>query len=185
MTAEGLAYVKALHIIFIVTWFAGLFYMVRLFVYFCEAQKKENIEKAILSHQYKIMMKRLWYIITWPSMILAVTFGCWLLIAQTDLFGQPWMHAKLVFVLLLIAYHHMCGAIYKKFKKDIVTTTSAKMRLWNEVATLLLFAIVFLVELQNEMSALIGVGGLIGTSLVLMAGVKIYKKYRSKKGEEE
>ena len=183
MTGEEIAYVKSLHIIFIVTWFAGLFYMVRLFVYFCEAQKKEEIEKAILSNQYKIMMRRLWYIIAWPSMVLAVTFGCWLLIAQTDLLSQPWMLAKLVFVFLLIAYHFMCGAIFNKFKKDIVTTTSAKMRLWNEVATLLLFAIVFLVELQDRMNALIGVGGLIGTSLALMVGIKIYKKYRSKKEE--
>ncbi|MBL55687.1 MAG: protoporphyrinogen IX oxidase [Flavobacteriales bacterium] len=183
MTAEGIAYIKSLHIIFVVTWFAGLFYMVRLFVYFCEAQDKVEPEKSILSEQYKIMMKRLWYIIAWPSMVLTVIFGSALLTVQPDLFTEPWMHAKLVFVLLLIAYHHVCGSIFKKFKNDIVTTTSAKMRLWNEVATLLLFAIVFLVELQNEMNALIGVGGLIGVSLALMAGIKIYKNYRSRKGE--
>ena len=176
-------YIRALHIIFVVTWFAGLFYMVRLFVYFCEAQEKEDVERAILTHQYKIMMRRLWYFITWPSMILTLILGSTLLISKMDNLKEGWMWAKIVFVLLLIAYHHVCGAIYKKFKNDIVNTTSTKMRLWNEVATLLLFAIVFLVELQNEMSALIGVGGLIGVSLALMAGIKIYKSYRNKKEE--
>ncbi|MDG1517466.1 MAG: CopD family protein, partial [Flavobacteriales bacterium] len=116
MTAEGFAYVKSLHIIFIVTWFAGLFYMVRLFVYFTEAQDKEAIEKQILSNQYKIMMKRLWYIITWPSMILAIIFGAWMLVAQPILLKQGWMLAKLVFVLLLVAYHYASGAIYNQFK---------------------------------------------------------------------
>jgi putative membrane protein len=183
MTAEGFAYVKSLHIIFIVTWFAGLFYMVRLFVYFAEAQDKEAVEKTILSNQYKIMMKRLWYIITWPSMVLAIIFGAWMLVAQPILLTQGWMLAKLVFVLLLVAYHYASGAIYNQFKNDIVNYTSVKMRLWNEVATILLFAIVFLVELQNEMNALIGVGGFVGVSLLLMSGIKIYKKYRQKKGE--
>lgn len=178
MTEEGLLYVKSFHIIFVVTWFAGLFYMVRLFVYFCEAQDKDDVERVILSNQYKIMMRRLWYFITVPSMVLTVIFGAWLLAFNTDYFGQPWMWAKLVFVLLLIAYHHVCGAIYKKFKEDIVNTTAIKMRLWNEGATLLLFVIVFLVELQDSMDALIGIGGFIGLAILLMAGIRLYKIYR-------
>lgn len=181
MTAEGLLYIKAFHIIFVVTWFAGLFYMVRLFVYFCEAQEKEEVERTILTNQYKIMMGRLWRIITVPSMILTVILGSSLFAYNSDFHTQPWMWAKLVFVLLLIAYHHVCGAIYKKFKKDIVNTTSNKMRLWNEGATLLLFAIVFLVELQDSMDALIGLGGFIGLSILLMFGIRIYKKYRKAK----
>lgn len=185
MTAEGLLYIKALHIIFVVTWFAGLFYMVRLFVYFCEAQEKEEPAREILTAQYKIMMKRLWYIISWPSMVLVVIFGVWMLWEQPDLFKQPWMHAKLVFVLLLLVYHWICQTILNKFNNNIVNTTSNKMRLWNEGATLLLFAIVFLVELQNEMSALIGLGGLIGTAILLMLGIKIYKRYRNNKEGEK
>ncbi|MFT5985892.1 MAG: putative membrane protein, partial [Planctomycetota bacterium] len=72
-------YLKSLHLIFVITWFAGLFYIVRLFVYQIEAQSKESPAREILSEQYKIMTKRLWYIITWPSMILAVGFAIWLL----------------------------------------------------------------------------------------------------------
>lgn len=182
---EIMGYLKALHIIFVVTWFAGLFYIVRLFIYFIEAQEKPEVEKKILTEQYKIMMKRLWYIITWPSMILAITFGTWLLVGyDSDFLTQPWMHAKLTFVVLLVVYHHICGAIYKKLKNDIVTHSSLKMRLWNEVATLLLFAIVFLVVMKSGMTALIGVAGLISLSVALMIGVKIYKRYRVKKGEE-
>lgn len=183
--AEFMGYLKALHIIFIVTWFAGLFYMVRLFVYFVEAQEKEEPERTILSNQYKIMMKRLWYIIAWPSQVLAITFGVWMIVENPSYLTEVWMHAKLVFVLLLIAYHHISGGMYKKFKNDIVTTTPIKMRLWNEVATLLLFAIVFLVVLKNEMSALIGVGGLIGVSLLLMIGIKVYKSYREKEESKD
>lgn len=175
-------YLKAFHIIFIVTWFAGLFYMVRLFVYFVEANDKDEPEKSILMSQYKIMMKRLWYIIAWPSQVLVLIFGVWMIMRDSGYYlSQPWMHAKLVFVLLLIAYHHVTGGIYKKFKNDIVTTTSLKMRLWNEVATLLLFAIVFLVVIQEGMKPLIAVGGLIGVSLLLMIGIKVYKSARDKK----
>lgn len=114
---------------------------------------------------------------------LSIIFGVRMLVAQPILLKQGWMLAKLVFVLLLVAYHYASGAIYNQFKNDIVNYTSVKMRLWNEVATILLFAIVFLVELQNEMNALIGLGGFVGVSLLLMSGVKIYKQYRQKKGE--
>ena len=70
-------YVLSLHIIFIVTWFAGLFYIVRLFIYHTEAEAKPEPEKSILQNQYKIMEKRLWYGITWPSLVLTLIFGPW------------------------------------------------------------------------------------------------------------
>ena len=88
------------------------------------------------------------------------------------------MHAKLTFVFLLIVYHLICGAIYKNLIKDIINHTSFKMRLWNEVATLFLFAIVFLVVLKSEIDALIGLVGFIGLAIFLMVGIKIYKRYR-------
>mgnify|MGYP003687528091 CR=1 FL=1 len=184
MTGEEIiGYLKSFHIIFVVTWFAGLFYIVRLFIYFIEAQDKPEVERKVLQDQYKIMMKRLWYIITWPSMILALAFATGLLIKMPIYLSESWMHAKLTFVLLLIIYHHICGAIHKNLQKDIINHTSFKMRLWNEGATLLLFAIVFLVVLKSEMDALIGVAGFVGLALVLMIGIKIYKRFRLKKGE--
>ena len=97
-------YIKALHIIFIVTWFAGLFYIVRLFIYHAEAEKKEEPAKSILQEQYRLMEKRLWYIITWPSAILASIFAFWMLYDQPMFLSMPWMHVKLTFVLALYFY---------------------------------------------------------------------------------
>src|SRR5699024_12492966 len=99
-------YHKSLHLIFVITWFAGLYYIVRLFVYQIEASEKENQqEREILTRQLRLMAKRLWTIITWPSMILAFSFGVYLFIVNHALFSQPWMHIKLTFVFIFMAYH--------------------------------------------------------------------------------
>ena len=92
--------------------------------------------------------------------------------------SESWMHAKLTFVVLLVIYHFICGEIYKNLQKDIINHSSFKMRLWNEGATLLLFAIVFLVVLKSEINALIGVVGFVGLAILLMIGIKVYKRYR-------
>nr|HRM11898.1 CopD family protein [Flavobacterium sp.] len=104
-------YLKSLHLIFVTTWFAGLFYIVRLFVYQIEAAQKPSPEKEILQKQYKIMTYRLWYIITWPSAFLASIFAFWMLFF-TDLgrswLQMPWMHVKLGFVFALYLYQWKC-----------------------------------------------------------------------------
>ena len=104
-------YIKSLHLIFVITWFAGLFYIVRLFVYQIEANEKPSPEKEILQKQYKIMTYRLWYIITWPSAFLAVFFALWLMIIMPAWLQMPWMQVKLGFVVLLIAYQIKCHLI--------------------------------------------------------------------------
>ena len=109
-------YFKALHLIFIITWFAGLFYIPRLFIYIIEAQKKSEIEKKILTTQLNIMTKRLWYIITWPSAILSIIFGSWLLVLAPYWLEQPWMHAKLGFVFLLVVYQFKTHFIFKELQ---------------------------------------------------------------------
>lgn len=172
------AYIKALHIIFIVTWFAGLFYIVRLFIYHHEAQDKPEDVKNILLKQYKIMENRLWYIITWPSMVLTLIFGPWLLILQPGWLEQPWMHFKLGFILLLVVYHIWCHKIYLQLQKDELKWTSGKLRMFNEIATILLFAIVFLVVVKTAMSGLFGILGILGLGIFLMLGIKLYKKVR-------
>ena len=116
-------YIKSLHLIFVITWFAGLFYIVRLFVYQIEANGKTSPEREILLKQYKIMTYRLWYIITWPSAILAVFFAIWLLILMPAWLQMPWMHVKLGFVVLLIAYQIKCQLkpnIVNKLLKSVV-----------------------------------------------------------------
>src|SRR5690606_3568886 len=115
-------YLKALHIIFVVCWFAGLFYIVRLFVYYAEAQLKPEVEKEILSKQYQLMTNRLWFIITWPAAVLATIFGTWMLLENPGLLQMPWMHVKLFFIVLLWLYHFKCH----QFVKQVKTNTDRK-----------------------------------------------------------
>ncbi|PID70814.1 MAG: protoporphyrinogen IX oxidase [Flavobacteriales bacterium] len=172
--------IKALHIIFIITWFAGLFYIVRLFIYYKEAEKQPEPARQILQKQYLLMSKRLWHIITWPSAILTLILATWLLWLQPAWLLEPWMWVKLICVALLYLYHFSCQHLMNKMKKGIMPYSSAKIRMWNEVATILLFAIVFLVVLKNTISWIFGVSGLIGLGILLMLGYKWYKKLREK-----
>ena len=173
-------YIKALHLIFVITWFAGLFYIPRLFIYHIEASEKPEPENSILSTQLKMMTKRLWYIITWPSAVLATLFAVWLLILVPGWLQMPWMHVKLAFVVLLFAYHFKCHHIFKQMQQDKITWTSNQMRLWNEVATLILFAVVFLVILKDALNWIYGVVGIFLLAAMLMLGIKIYKRLRTK-----
>ena len=171
-------YIKALHLIFVITWFAGLFYIPRLFIYHIEATKKTKQEADILIPQLKIMTKRLWYIITWPSAVLCIIFAFWLLFLVPSWIAQSWMHIKLTFVVLLIAYHLKTHQIFLKLQKDKIVYTSMFMRIWNEGATLLLFAIVFLVILKDSFHWVFGLFGILGLGVILVLGIRLYKKNR-------
>ncbi|MAU70995.1 MAG: protoporphyrinogen IX oxidase [Pseudozobellia sp.] len=173
-------YIKALHLIFVITWFAGLFYIPRLFIYHIEASKKDAPEKEILTKQFQLMTKRLWYIITWPSAVLAILFAIWLLILSPVLLQQGWMHIKLGFVILLIGYHLRNHVIFKQLQRNEIRYSSNYMRIWNEGATLILFAIVFLVILKSTINWIFGVVGIIVLGVLLMLGIKLYKRIRQK-----
>jgi len=170
-------YVKAIHIIFIVTWFAGLFYIVRLFIYNREAQDKPPEEKAILQKQFTIMIKRLWLGITWPSCILTVVFGTWMLI----LYGSfpIWLMVKVAFVLGLLLYHFSLHVLYRQQSAGVFKYSSQQLRMWNEVATLFLFSIVFLAVLKNTLSLMLGIMATLILFLLLSVGIKVYKHYRT------
>lgn len=174
-------YIKSLHLIFVITWFAGLFYIVRLFVYQIEASQKESPAKEILGDQLKLMAKRLWLIITWPSMILAIGFAIWLLALRPFFISDLWMQVKLGFVVLLIIYHIKCHLIYKDLQNDKVKYSSNFMRLFNEGATIILFAVVFLVILKNAVNWIYGTVGIIVFALLLTLGFKMYKRIREGK----
>ena len=172
-------YIKSLHLIFVITWFAGLFYVPRIFIYHIEATKKTATEKEILTAQLKLMAKRLWYIITWPSAILSIIFGSWLLVLSPYWLEQPWMHAKLGFVFLLVVYQFKTHFIFKELQADKIKYSSNFMRVWNEGATLILFAVVFLVLLKSTLNMAYGLLGLFGLAALLMLGIKLYKRIRS------
>jgi len=166
---------KSLHIIFIVTWFAGLFYAVRLFIYHTETKEKTSPEKEILQAQYKIMTKRLWTIITWPSAIITLILATLLLTSTLGLtyLRQPWMHIKLFFVVLLYVYQFMSHKLYKQLQNNDIRYTSGQLRIWNEVATIILFSVVFLVVLKTTIGWIFGVTGIIGVMILLMMGIKL------------
>ncbi|REE08381.1 putative membrane protein [Winogradskyella pacifica] len=176
-------YIKSLHLIFVITWFAGLFYIPRLFVYQIEAFHKPSPEKEILGKQLKLMAKRLWFIITWPSAILATLFALWLLILMPSWLQQSWMHVKLLFVFLLFIYHFKTHLYFKQLQNDEVKVTSNFMRIWNEGATFILFAVVFLVILKSSINWIFGVLGIVVLGVLLMLGFKLYKNIRSKNPE--
>lgn len=173
-------YIKSLHLIFVITWFAGLFYIPRLFVYQIEAFHKPLPDKEILGNQLKLMTKRLWYIITWPSAILATVFGIWVLLYRLPWLEEPWMLVKLGFVVLLIIYHFKTHQYYKQLQRDEVTKSSSFMRIWNEGTTFILFAVVFLIILKNAINWIFGIIGMIVLGILIILGFKVYKNIRKK-----
>lgn len=179
-------YLKAVHIIFVVTWFAGLFYMPRLFIYNVEANDKPQPEQDILHAQFKKMMKPLWYGITWPSAVITLIIGISVLYSS-GLYAvllQPegfWLLLKLLLVLLLYAYHYSLHKIYRQQVAGIYKYTSDQLRMWNEVATIFLVAIVMLVVVKQEMSVVWGMLGMLLLIFILMLAIKIYKRLRTGK----
>ena len=169
-------YVKALHIIFIVTWFSGMFYIVRLFIYNTEAGTREESAAIVLREQFSIMIRRLWLGITWPSAILTLVLGIWM---WTLLGSTPgWLYIKLAFVVLLYLYHFSLHRIYRQQMAGKFRYSSQRLRIWNEVATLLLVAIVMLVVVKQQLSWLWGIIGLLCLGILLMTAIRIYKTVR-------
>lgn len=173
-------YAKAIHIIFVICWMAGLFYMVRLFIYHTEAKQKTELEYGILHRQFIVMESKLWWIITTPSMYLTVLAGLTMLFLSPALIQTPWMQVKLIFVLGLLVYHFICQRILFRLKVERNKWTSTQLRLWNELATIILFAIVFIVVLKSATNWIYGLIGLLLFSVMLMLAVKVYKIMRAK-----
>lgn len=172
-------FIKALHIIFVVTWFSGLFYIVRLFIYQREAIDKSENERDVLVPQFKLMSKRLWYIITWPSALLVILSGFYL-VHTFNYWTSAWMMLKFSLVGGLFIYHLWCHNIFKQQQNDVYKWKSFQLRLWNELATLFLFAIVFVVSLKSLDKWYWGVIGLILFGVLMMIVAKWYKKMREK-----
>jgi len=162
-----------------VCWFAGLFYVVRLFIYHKEADRKKESVKVILQVQYNLMSKRLLSIITWPAAILTTFFGVSMLIDNPILLQQNWMHIKLSFILLLWLYTYSCQIILNQIKIGQIRTTEIKLRIWNEVATLIMFAIIFMAVLKDSISWIYATFSLVGLAVLLMISIKLYKKHKT------
>lgn len=171
-------YVKALHIIFIVTWFSGMFYIVRLYIYNAEAEQRQEPDKSILHTQYSMMISRLWYGITWPSAVLTLIFGGWMWYMYASL--PEWLMFKLTFVVGLYLYHFSLHVIAKQQLNGIFKYNSQQLRIWNEVATIFLVAIVMLVVVKQSLSLVWGLGGLVLLVAALLIAIRVYKLTRTK-----
>lgn len=144
--------IKALHIIFMVSYFAGLFYLVRLFVYYKDTDAFESGKKNILREQYSFMIVRLWNIITVPAGLLMLIFGIILILLNPTLLKMPWFHLKLTFLVALAFYHYWSWKKVKQIKSlhgENLPTSNIQLRQFNEIATFILFLVVFTVILKS------------------------------------
>lgn len=176
--------ILALHIIFMVTWFSGLFYIVRLFVYHRETEDEDEFSQRVLRQQFKLMEKRLWYGIAWPSMVLTTFFGIWLLVREPGFLARSWMHLKLGLVFFLILYHILNHMLFLAFQKDRMEYSGFRLRIWNEVATIFLVSIVFIVFLGQRGTGIDWKWSILGIlifALALYLAILLYRRLRKKK----
>ena len=183
---NGYLIFKSLHIIGFVSWFAGLFYWVRMFVYHVEAEQKPSPEKEVLVKQFTLMERRVYKVIANPAMIITLIGGLGMFyfpMGQAWL-KQPWMHAKLTLLVLLIGYHHYCLSLMKKLEKGTNKMSAEKLRFFNEIATLLLVAIVLLAVLKNMANFGVVLVVLVVLAFLFGKAIKAYKKVRLKEEAE-
>ena len=169
---------KAFHIIGVVVWFAGLFYLVRLFIYHVEAQAEPEPAQSILKQQYGIMERRLYNIITTPGMVVTVAMAIGLLVLMPEYLKNGWMHAKLGFVALLLGYHFYCGRIMGQLQRDECKWSSKQLRALNEAPTLLLLVIVMLVVFKNSFPTSVTPWLVFGLILLMAATIQLYARKR-------
>ncbi|PAX60194.1 protoporphyrinogen oxidase HemJ [Brunnivagina elsteri] len=176
---------KAFHIIGVVVWFAGLFYLVRLFIYHIEAEQEPEPAKSILQKQYTIMEKRLYGIITTPGMLVTVACAIALLVTQPEWLHQTWMHVKLGFVVLLLGYHHYCKRLMRQLDQGTCKWTSQQMRAMNEAPTILLVIIVMLVIFKNSLPVDMTTWVIFGLVLLMAVTIQLYARKRRLDKEKE
>jgi protoporphyrinogen IX oxidase len=175
----NILYLKVLHIAFVVTWFAGLFYIVRLYIYHTEANSKAEPERSILINHFKTAEVRLLFGITLPSMILTYVFGFWMAFEMFGTHFPKWLWIKLALVFGLTLYHLQCHIMYNNLKRDNYKYSSMQLRMWNEVTTLFLFAIIYFVVVRDENWKKV-LGWILVVAALLFGAIQLYKKMREK-----
>ena len=181
---EAYLWFKSFHIIGVVVWFAGLFYLVRLFIYHVEANELEPNIKEAFSDQYEIMELRLANIITTPGMILTVSMAVCLLISQPIWLTQFWMQAKLILVLALLIYHFFCYKIMNQLRNKECKWSGQQLRALNELPTLLLVLVVLLVVFKNQFPTNAATWLIVGLVVFMALTIQLYAKWRRKRLEQ-
>ena len=178
MSTEAYLWFKSLHIIGVIVWFSGLFYLVRLFIYHEESNSLKEELKIAFNNQYSLMEKRLANIITTPGMILAISMAVCLVIYQPAWLYERWLQIKISFVIGLLIYHFFCYRIMNSLQNGTSKITARQLRLLNELPTLLLFIIVLLVIFKNNFPTSVATWSIIGLTLFMLISIQIYSKIR-------
>ena len=180
---EAYLWFKTLHIVGVVVWFAGLFYLVRLFIYHVEAEDLEPNLSLAFKNQYGLMEKRLANIITTPGMVVAVTMAIGLLVAQPSWLQQGWMHAKLGFVAALLVYHWFCYRLMGQLQEGSCQWSGKQLRALNELPTLLLVIVVMLVVFKTQFPTSAATWFIVGLVVFMAASIQFYARWRRLKAE--
>ena len=175
---------KAFHLIGVVVWFAGLFYLVRLFVYHAEAVEKPEPAQSILKNQYELMEKRLYNIITTPGMVVTVAMAIGLITTEPEVLKSGWLHIKLAMVGLLLIYHFYCGRIMKKLANNESKWTGQQFRALNEAPTILLVVIVLLAVFKNNLPLDLTTWLIVALVITMAASIQLYAKKRRENAEK-
>jgi putative membrane protein len=175
---------KAFHIIGVVVWFAGLFYLVRLFVYHVEAEQQEEPAQTILKKQYEIMEKRLYGIITTPGMVVTVAMAIGLIYTEPSVLKSTWLHFKFALVGGLLVYHFYCRRIMKQLEKGECKWTGQQFRALNEAPTLLLVSIVLLAVFKNSLPLDLTTWLIVALVIIMGITIQLYAKKRKKDQEK-
>ena len=180
---EAYLWFKTLHIVGVVVWFAGLFYLVRLFIYHVEAEELEPELRVPFQQQYSLMEKRLANIITTPGMVVAVTMAICLLIAQPAWLQQGWMHAKLAFVAVLLAYHAFCYRVMAQLQAGTFRWNGKQLRALNELPTLLLVIVVMLVVFKTQFPTSAATWFIVALVVFMAGSIQFYARWRRLRAE--
>ena len=180
---EAYLWFKTLHIVGVVVWFAGLFYLVRLFIYHVEAEELEPDLRVPFQQQYSLMEKRLANIITTPGMVVAVSMAICLLIAQPAWLQQGWMHAKLAFVAALLAYHAFCYRVMGQLQAGTFSWNGKQLRALNELPTLLLVIVVMLVVFKTQFPTSAATWFIVALVVFMAGSIQFYARWRRLRAE--
>lgn len=175
---EAYLWFKTLHIVGVVVWFAGLFYLVRLFIYHREAEALAPELRQPFQEQYALMERRLANIITTPGMVVAVTMAIGLLSVQPLWLHQGWMHAKLALVLALLAYHAFCYRLMGQLQAGSCRWSPRQLRALNELPTLLLVLVVMLVVFKGQFPTGAATWFMVGLVVFMAASIQFYARWR-------
>ncbi|MCP9916073.1 protoporphyrinogen oxidase HemJ [Cyanobium sp. ATX 6F1] len=182
---EAYLWFKTLHIVGVVVWFAGLFYLVRLFIYHVEAEELQDPVRGAFKAQYALMERRLANIITTPGMVVAVAMAVGLLVVQPAWLHQSWMHAKLALVVALLAYHAFCYRLMGQLRAGTCRWGGKQLRALNELPTLMLVLVVMLVVFKGQFPTGAATWFLVALVLAMAASIQFYARWRRLRAERE